>query len=366
MPHSEKTLLRKPTLPRIYSIDGLRGLFAMSVMFYHYSIWSQTRTDYLHIGGTVQTWWDYFEKIAVYNVCGFFVISGFSMYYIYGQKDFKKGTVSLKFFYNRFLRIAPIFWIVCLAMIVIHSFNGTVIDSSYVLRAVLHLTFLFGFYNLGMHSLVLGGWSLGIEWVFYLFFPALIILINRRIINLFWIAVASLVSWQIHLWYIFDPNLPYTRQWWKYSQPFYHVIFFVLGMVLGECYRRWPKAININLAIAGILIAYLIFFIFDLRSLGQLHMVYGWHGTLFGLLIVCVVGFAAYIDVQNSFLIKICAFLGSISYPLYLMHWFVYKALFFVLDYNWITSIFGMGLAILCANLVHQYFEKPIMKLKLV
>lgn len=304
--------------------------------------------------------------MAVYNVCGFFVISGFSIYYIYGQKDFKKGTVSLKFFYNRFLRIAPIFWIVCLVMIVIHSFDRTVIDSSYVLRAVLHLTFLFGFHNSEVHSLVVGGWSIGIEGVFYFFFPAVIILINRSIINFIWIGVASLISWQTHVWFIFDPNIPYVGQWFNYAQPFYHAIFFVMGMVLGECYRRWPKAINFNSAIAGVLIAYLILFIFGMEFLGKIHMIYGWHGTLFGLLAVLIVGLVAFINVQNVFLIKICEFLGGISYPLYLMHWFVYKALFFVLDYNWITSIFGMGLAILCANLAHQYFEKPIMKLKLV
>ena len=53
-------------------MDVARGLFALGVMFSHYLIWSAPDlTGITH--GTAQ-------KLSVYCVEGFFVLSGFSLY----------------------------------------------------------------------------------------------------------------------------------------------------------------------------------------------------------------------------------------------------------------------------------------------
>jgi peptidoglycan/LPS O-acetylase OafA/YrhL len=92
---------------RIESLDYLRGTMALSVMMYHYVVWSgiDMKPDSL------------LSKLGIYAVSVFYVLSGLSLALAY------KGRVAswrdvLRFFTKRIFRIAPLLWImVTLAII---------------------------------------------------------------------------------------------------------------------------------------------------------------------------------------------------------------------------------------------------------
>jgi peptidoglycan/LPS O-acetylase OafA/YrhL len=107
----------------------------------------------------------------------FFALSGFSLYHTTSSKVDTHDWIG-NFYIKRFFRIAPLFYLALvlnLAWIVIH-WNASV-DLNTLLVNVLFIFNLFP----GMHeSYVMAGWLIGIEAVFYAFFPILLVTVRKR------------------------------------------------------------------------------------------------------------------------------------------------------------------------------------------
>ena len=154
---------------RNYSVDGLRGIFALFVAIAHLSSWAGVQWPQV----IDQT----FAKTQLYFVIGFYVISGFCMYLVYAQKRFDFSYYKY-FLLRRFLRIAPLFYGLCLLGLAFKFLTGDA-DSEFIQEFFLNIFFLFGFYNSGVNSVLVGGWSIGIEFVFYFFFPVFLFLFSK-------------------------------------------------------------------------------------------------------------------------------------------------------------------------------------------
>ncbi len=138
----------------------LRGISAVAVACYHLISWQ---------GGVK------LNAIGLYGVYIFFVLSGASITLAYADKlrtlvDFRS------FMAIRYLRLAPLYLaVLALAM----AYRLIARDNDALLAKAMHLlpniTMLFGVGNPGASSLVIGGWSLGIEFLFYLLFPAFLV-----------------------------------------------------------------------------------------------------------------------------------------------------------------------------------------------
>lgn len=100
---------------------------------------------------------------AQFGVYLFFVLSGASLAYTYGERiaaghDFALG----RFLWVRYVRLAPLY----LALMVVVLPWKLLKDGASAelgLRYVLNATLLFGFYNPSVNAVLVGGWSLGIE-----------------------------------------------------------------------------------------------------------------------------------------------------------------------------------------------------------
>ena len=146
-------------------IHGLRGLAALAVILYHVT----------HIVGIAPS--DFFKFVGRdlgYSVHFFFILSAFSLCHSTASRTNHPNWL-LEYLIKRFFRIAPLFYCMIAFIIIRETIKAgrfvTDIDS-----ILLNLTFTFGF--VPFSGFVWAGWSVGIEMIFYVIFPVLILTIR--------------------------------------------------------------------------------------------------------------------------------------------------------------------------------------------
>ena len=155
-------------------LDLLRTIAVLSVVFFHTIYNEKLSTSIFRIGWI--------------GVDLFFVLSGFLVGGILFDM-YKKNSYNLRTFYiHRFLRIYPVYVFILFFTIAFNYWQNR-IDSSMndiVMQFILNLSllhtyfdFLFGF-DINPYFNVGGGWSLAIEWQFYLLFPLFFWLILKK------------------------------------------------------------------------------------------------------------------------------------------------------------------------------------------
>jgi peptidoglycan/LPS O-acetylase OafA/YrhL len=162
--------LAKSHLP---SLDGLRAIAALLVVFYHYGIeWCP--------GGL--------------GVLAFFVLSGFLITWLLLKEEERFGTISLRRFYiRRSLRIFPAFYTYWLLL----SAALLLFHKRYLVAQALASFFYVNNYYQAIHGDPNTGfshtWSLAIEEQFYLLWP-LTFLILKRNRHRIWFLIAGILT----------------------------------------------------------------------------------------------------------------------------------------------------------------------------
>jgi peptidoglycan/LPS O-acetylase OafA/YrhL len=154
------TSIPKPTTPRVRLdyIDALRGIAALMVMICHCVQIDST----LHLAPHTSEVMEAFK----YGVQLFFVISAFTIFYSLYSSD--AGTYN--FFIRRFFRIAPLYFVAVIGYGFLYGADA--------LGLGLNIAFLHGFSPKYINSVVPGGWSIGVEMVFYCMVPFLFRLVT--------------------------------------------------------------------------------------------------------------------------------------------------------------------------------------------
>jgi peptidoglycan/LPS O-acetylase OafA/YrhL len=116
----------------------------------------------------------------------FFVISGFLISknlfesrHLAEDANLTKGTLLKNFFGRRALRIFPIYYLTIGVLYIFSEYTGTTIGSSFLYFA----TYSSNFYFWKIHTwdgMVSHLWSLAVEEQFYLFWPFIILFVNKR------------------------------------------------------------------------------------------------------------------------------------------------------------------------------------------
>jgi exopolysaccharide production protein ExoZ len=278
-------------MKKIIGFDLLRGLCALAVAVYHLLYWSNVAE--LHSWGQ-------------YGVYIFFVLSGASMVVAYRDK-FSAGFPASTFLGLRFARLAPLYMVV----MVVYGFHAVITQTwgvEWVAKAVLNSTFLFGLGNPGDNARVLGGWSLGIEFVFYLIFPAM--LCFRQL----WVAVLLAVSQLVFVNLVVYGN-SLEAVWGSYTQPLSFIAYFYFGCLIGHhtldgnSKPGWPMWICFAAILMG-------------SGPSPADTLTGLRGATLFALSIAVVYFAASVRFNE----RIASFLGDTSYGVYLLHPFGFAA----------------------------------------
>jgi peptidoglycan/LPS O-acetylase OafA/YrhL len=290
---------------RIGSIDTLRGLGAISIIVFHLLFIADLKLP----DGFLKS----FATMGGAAVPLFFAISAYSMAYAYDQQLSAQDGVR-QYFTRRYLRIAPLFYF----MLIINMFIGWLMsDSSYKLLDVfLSLSFLFPFIPGKHQSLVMAGWAIGIQWVFYAVFPLLLLLTSNLLRSFIFLIIALLISiWMDDLGTLF-PGVPDSYFYMNFAN---HLVFFASGFFAYQLrfflQKFLKKATHGTTTISSLLfmigwLLLILYFYLHFRFPFDIVMVLTWSVWLTG----ASLGFSKLIN--NRLLQHI----GKVSYSTYLTH----------------------------------------------
>lgn len=157
--------------PRIQTLDGLRFLAAIGVLWIH--AWTAHGNPRCYIGHV-----DIADLLAIggNGVDLFFVISGFCMYYFYASKIDFSYVDFLRFLIKRWVRLSPAFYAATVVYLLMNIFvehrHSDIL--AYCSTSIFYLNSVLPQFNIAPHF-----WTLGVEWQFYLLIPLLLIYQNK-------------------------------------------------------------------------------------------------------------------------------------------------------------------------------------------
>lgn len=330
---------------RVKSIDYLRGIFAVLVMLFHYCMYTKQTVDSATFLG----------KMGVYAVSGFFVISGMSMRIAYADITLSFRNI-IFFLQKRFFRLAPLYWFM-LFLVIITPFMLSFISATpppnmpSLLRLLYNITLLFGIFKPTSYMLS-GGWSIGVEVVFYMFFPMLLFL-HRR--NPSIMPIISLLLFIFFAFYLIDSTASLQKIWHLYINPCNQLLFFVVGFMFVEINQSVSKK---GIYIAGS-IAVLIFIFYNIHD-SLVAIMTGLPRVIFSFAIICVCLASYHITIPKGIVSKVLQFLGTISYSLYLSHPLIMNAVAYLINDRLTTLlIVAMPATLFLSFLLYKYIELP-------
>jgi peptidoglycan/LPS O-acetylase OafA/YrhL len=327
---------------RNYPVDALRGVLALCVVVYHLVGWLQL---------PMPAW---LSATGLVGVDAFFVISGYALAHVYRSTDFGSGPALASYALRRVLRIAPLLFVATVAVAGTNVFLSTLLPclavgivlardqkAATALQAVLlacaigyalvvarlsmvpTLTLAWGFVDPTL-SIAGGSWSIGLEMVFYVLLPLLLVAWHRRP-AFFWALLAASCLLAVGYQFARDTHLPGTAdyallraRWRDYVSPLNHAYFFVAGAALALLEPVRARMLACACALAACVAVYVALSPLATPDSGAWRFVYS-------LLAVGVTAAIAYMPVQVTGRARqACHWLGETSYGVYLLHFAVH------------------------------------------
>lgn len=209
---------------RLEGVEVLRGFAATGVIFFH--TWS--RAILQHQDQLIDRVLSYFAM----GVPLFFAISAFSLLYGYHNRIYDEYSLK-RFYIRRFFRIAPLFYVLFLVY-VIYAWYGW--GRVYTWHEILaNLTFTYQMIPSQYQSIVWAGWTIGIEWIFYMMFPLIAMISRSRTLTIALFVAFLIVSIN------FSPltaKISAVDPQAGYMNTMKHMVYFFLGVVM---FRLLPQ-----------------------------------------------------------------------------------------------------------------------------
>jgi peptidoglycan/LPS O-acetylase OafA/YrhL len=349
---SSPALSKQAAASRIDSLDILRGLSALAVAVYHLSIFSELTNDGSRANNVIAI-------LGNYGVECFFIISGFCFFYLYSQASWNRKSLT-EFHIKRFFRIAPLFYLAMTSNLVLGEKVGPGFSARMLAE---NLSLTFGFFHPN-HALVVGGWSIGIEYVFYLVFPLLALVTRRK--SLLWILTFAFLvlawPWNFHKVY----QAISSDQFHTYVQIPNHAFLFLLGGILADLRSRiqWRIAWPWFMLTLGVLA--LIFFPRGPVFYNHIDVMAGWLRVWYVVACFLMVALFAFFEVPRNPLRTVLVFLGNASYSIYLLHPLIMLGLSRLMGNNtrpMTAFLLGLSSTLVLSGLVYYGMEKPAIHL---
>lgn len=334
---------------RLHYIDALRGLAALFVLICH----SIQIDEALSLPYTFKNT----LEAGKYGVQLFFIISALTMFYSLNIGD----SNTKNFYIRRFFRIAPLYFLAVCFYARIYKSNSEGI--------FLNLTFLHGFSPSYINSIVPGGWSIGIEMIFYLFIPILFKFINTFKKALYFLFITLIISFIFlycykKLFVSTSANESFIYFWLPNQLPVFAVGFVLYFLIFKKENCSVKEAlfplISINLLVAFSLVTKL--------SIFRDHILFAFS---FGIFIYILAHLPFKLIVNKTTL-----FLGKISYSLYLSQYAVIEFLkktgfySFIPDEKFLSGIFNVCInlfflfsgTIILSYILYHFIEIPFQR----
>jgi exopolysaccharide production protein ExoZ len=281
---------------KIESIQLLRAVAAWMVVFHHYMQLGYGK-DYSTFLG------EFFREHGAFGVDIFFVVSGFIMYYTISSKNYSVRS----FLIGRLTRIVPAYWAATMALLVVALVYKEVFSWTEWSFKSLALSLLFipnvNPSGIGTFPFLTVGWTLNIEMFFYATLGFCLVFGSR---------------WRFWVCGIFLGLVPFIWQrFWIYGDVLGNLklVEFVIGLIISYAYFRWSKALKWTQDRLSIALLPLIFSISVLYWDGYGARTFGASG-----LVITGLCLEQAIVSDRTWLSRLSAHLGDLSYSTYLFH----------------------------------------------
>jgi peptidoglycan/LPS O-acetylase OafA/YrhL len=344
------------------ALDALRLFAFLSVFFRH--------TGELH---STLPLVQLFVSAGGFGVCLFFALSAYLITDLLIQELAVSGTIDVRAFYvRRTLRIWPLYFCLLGAVIVVGIYHKTfyIPHMQIVASAFFFANWYFAKNGWPASNPIAHFWSISVEEQFYLLWP--------NVVKRFGISASTVAAWLcMPIGLLFTLVLaerkadPDTTIW---CNTFVQFFFFSEGAAIAFALAKFAKkksnALTALLWPMGVL-AWLFGArcgVLDMPLTSGVQLCLGYLAVGLG----CAAFLLGALSLEDRFVPKPVAYLGKISYGLYLFH-----AISLALVRSavsrfelgvWITNIpfvaISLALTIAVSHLSYQYLEKPFLKLK--
>ncbi|MES2017859.1 MAG: acyltransferase [Pseudomonadota bacterium] len=300
-------------------LDALRALAILLVLARHWAVASQAAFGTVP-GGLLAT----LSTNGWIGVDLFFVLSGFLISTHFVGPDAKPAGKArvLEFYRRRAFRTLPLYWgVILLCWLSAAWAIGTPFS---ILSLATHLLFLQDY--LGSDVMVTL-WSLAVEEKFYLFAPALLLLLmraGRRAACVLLLLAMGAQCWSMLATAQALPQADYPTFFWAVRAPFHHAAFAILAGVLvaiehgASSTRRAP--LSLFLALAAMALALLAWRDWlGSQDWPMVCLIIALSSCLFALLVRCGLAINCW---QPAFgAVRPLRYIAKLSYALYLVHY---------------------------------------------
>lgn len=365
-------------LARYYrpELDALRFFAFVGVFCFH-------RMDYVDVDPHRQPWLYSISTAGAFGVCLFFLLSSFLIVELLLREREQTGIVHIKPFYvRRILRIWPLYFAAFYGLALLAHFWPEIGPTS---RASwLAFTFFMGNWYILHHGWIAGPvdplWSISIEEQFYIFVPMLARYRGRKalmVVSAALLAVSYFTVYRYARVHTAGDNGEWTDSWVQFQ-------FFAAGALLAIGLRgRLPKLamiarVAIFVLAAGCWMAAVMRF--GVKSWDAHPSVsgafLGWGLIATG----CASFLLAVLGLPQKYVPRSLAYLGRISYGLYIFHSLIFYVVFKTAA-RWlgvamtamhlpgalnasIKTAIVLVLTIITAHFSYKFFERPFLLLK--
>ncbi|MFT4544255.1 MAG: peptidoglycan/LPS O-acetylase OafA/YrhL [Bacteroidia bacterium] len=318
------SLLKTQTNKHVSSLNLLRGIAALSVVFFHF-IPSNMEGE-----STIRS----FFLLGHHGLHLFFMISGFVIPYSMYVKDYNI-TKFFTYFKKRLVRIEPPYIVSIFLILLLRFVASNIYGWDFTMnweQFWLHFFYLNRYF--GHESYAVIYWTLGIEFQFYIIAGLTVpLLIHSNK----WVSMATLGVFAIACHVIILP-----WDWFIFQYGF----LFLLGIVTFQFYVKYITK-------------------YEYALLGVIGIIGLYSGLGIESAITAILGMVAILFIKKEW--KVSNFFGNISYSLYLTHteaagWFMlFTGSCFTNKI--VHAIVAIVFAIVFAVVFHRIIENPFLKL---
>ena len=339
---------------RIRNLDTFRAIAAIVVMIGHIELFLQNTR-----GGCL------FNMVPSGHtaVLMFFIISGFLITFLLTKEKEKFGSILLKdFYFRRALRIYPLYYLILLISSLFFLTPPSCKTIAFAVTILPNVSHSIG-YEWTVSPQI---WSIGVENLFYIFFPLIMLFVpNRRMLLLLLIMTVGLAILPhaidfVNIRTIQNESLAHFNQKFFFCNKFDSLL---IGCMAGFAFAENHKLLNV-------IYNKWLFFVCAILAVvmwgGNIETKH-FNDELMSLLFaVVILNVCTNTQLNITFENRITKFLGRISYGIYMYHWIILLLAFKFLPIENTTVLYIVVITatILVAWLSYETYEKFFLNLK--